>query len=398
MLLPVNGSLKCETLIFDKTLNLSNYPVKIAEMSYYEYVTDFRGNIVKRDTLETSKRIMHIIWRRLNANISYAYYRRQDSGGIKRNGKPTGITGDVLRGKYESTTVDDYQRGFWKNEINLFRPAGLCYVTSKQTIPIIQQLSKIFPFFTCVILSLFFVIVTILFSRLLKIGLIEVAIDVLRVVIGTSMVHSPTAKLNGSVIVCLIVTFMIVNVFMQSQLSTMLLISPKASIIIRNSNDLVKNRYKIYAHMYFLQFYRNSTLENRILPIENLTNCLNLVKTDNTVVCIEDCDFLRYSIQEKDDDLSISKDEFFNRYNVILVREDSPLHRRIEIIYSRLYAHGFTKYLTSLEKLHHKLSFVNNFKQISVCQLKYAFYFLIILDLLGVIIFLIELIFYFSRP
>ena len=98
------------------------------------------------------------------------------------------------------------------------------------------------------------------------------------------------------------------------------------------------------------------------------------MKTDSNIACVEDCDFARYAVSETDD-IRFSSDKFFYRYEVIPIRDDSPLYDAVKKIYYWLFESGIINNLLTFERLKSKKTYTNSneFKIITLWQLIWIF-------------------------
>ncbi|XP_011501314.1 PREDICTED: uncharacterized protein LOC105364966 [Ceratosolen solmsi marchali] len=118
----VDRSLMCQEIWFDKTQDLSEYPVRVAlsNLTYDSTIDESTGKFVKVEAYKTGRQYMSIIWKKLNARMySVEYFLEEDFGEIDGDGIASGIIGDVLHGKFEALGSEDYQRGLWKLESQL---------------------------------------------------------------------------------------------------------------------------------------------------------------------------------------------------------------------------------------------------------------------------------------
>lgn len=340
---------------------------------------------------EFYKNVTNLIWLKLGINPKIQYFPVEDQGYINSTGFGEGLVGDVLESRYETHSTGEYQRGFWKNELNLFVPARLCYLTKKERASIFKQLTKNIRISTGLMLLTLFAIVAVVFSYLMKINHTEVLLDILRTATGVAMIHQPVNRLSKCIFLSLILAFIIITSYLQSKLSVILTARSTRFIDVKNVTDLVSSRLRAHAEEYFLQIYYGTPLDGQITPVQDFPECLNLLKRDSNVVCIQDCDWLKYYAVENHE-FHISQDNAFDRYCTILFRDDSPLLDRIRIIYYRLFEHGINSYLIDLEMLRSKKPEPASFNEISIYQQRYVFYIFTVLCAVGFFVFILEII------
>lgn len=385
----------CDPLRFDRTQDLSDYPIKISDMTTdlqipnenEETVTHFR----ERDPFETARKVQKIVWEKMRANASYIFSPVTEIGTIYDNGTADGAVADILRGRFDCCGIDDYQRGLWQNEADYFRPTGLCFMIRKKSRTIFERLSKIFPPYNQLILLIYFVSVAILLIYLLKINYAEAILDVLRGAVGVAMIRKPINIISKFFYICIVYNFLIMNVFLQSDLSSLITTVPTTYADIKGIFDIVANNYNVCGSAYYQQYYVGTPLQDLITPIEDLVGCTELINDDAQTVCLEDCITTRYVLNENNK-FQITKDPFFERYSVFLFRDDSPFLKRFQVISRRLAQHGLLSYLISLEKLNYKRAYVSAYSPIKISQLDYAFHFITASFTIAILIFIFELI------
>lgn len=370
--------------------DLSNYHVRIAGINVYQNVLS-HGKLLKRDGYAFSKAVGNLIWRSLNAKATYKYFSWDQMGEIGGDGIATGVLGDVLQGQFDGAIASGSDLGFWKNEMNLLRTTGLCFVTKKELVSIIQQFSDTFLITDFLFFLVIFTTVLAFLAYLLKMSYLEVGLDMIRAAVNASMIHiKPDSNMSESIFISLIFSFIILSSWLQSQFSAILVAPMSKYKNMSSATDLVKNGYKVYGDVYFAQFYYNTSLDGNIISIENSTKCLELMKNDDSAACIGYCDWTGIEIHESDK-YHIFQDEFFSRYDVFPFPNDSPLLDRANRIYRRLFECGFITYANNMEKLLFQSDHTTEFKSVPLYQLRYAFYSLIISCAIAFFIFSIEL-------
>ena len=134
----------CDSIWYPKTKDLSNFPIKITETSLYSStVNDNTDTINDVDGYRVIQEFISIIWKKLNASLTIINCSVDGLGEIDNNGIASETLKDILHGKHEIMASTDYQRGIWKND-NTFLFSGVCFITMKKTIPIIDELLKEF--------------------------------------------------------------------------------------------------------------------------------------------------------------------------------------------------------------------------------------------------------------
>ena len=381
----------CESIDFDKTLDLSGYPLTIPTSEYFFNVEGLNGAVFKRNPFKMFIETGRLIWKKIGANITYLPYTLKSNGRNYRNNTTNDMTAAVLRGKYESRAIHDYQRGFWKNEVILYRRAGLCFIAKKEKPVIFEYLIKEFPLKAFIIFVVLFTSVILFFGYLLKKNNADIALDVLRAAVGSSMIQQPDIFVGRFVFILMMFTFIILGNFFQSQLSAILVTITPRHREIRSAADAVEHYHKFYGNKYFSQYFYDTVLWDKIEEVSNLNNCLELLRLEKNAICITDCQWVNYVLQENQE-FHISKNEEFIRYNVLLVRDESPLRLRMQKISLSLFESGLMQYLIDIEKLDYIVPKATEYQMITIEQLKQCSYILICLYAISLLVFVIEIV------
>jgi hypothetical protein len=378
--------------LFDKTRNISGHPIEIAgTINSLAKVKSLDGRVFLRDPFEPYKIVIKILWKAIGAKTNYTMIPVKDIGVIFNNGTATGITKDVLQGKYESRDIEDFQRHIWRNELNLYTKMDLCYITQKIPRSIIDQLSEIFTSKIIGLLLFSFMAIIFLLAHLLNASYIHITLDVIAAISGFSMIRQPTTEFNKVSFIWIVFSFMILSTTLQSQLSA-IISSPQVFFVdIKEVQYLVDNNYKVYSSNYYLQFFYNTILEDKIHITINYSDCLDYVSTDSKICCIQACRVAKYSINDKD--LIHMSEQNLNTYRVILFRDDSPFIKRMKIIYESIYESGIVHFIEGLQRYQYKHQSDNKFKTISFSQLEYSFLFLAYSHTISIVIFVVEILY-----
>lgn len=363
--------------------------MRVAGIEFWKPVKN-NGKILQKDGFIFTKMTTGLIYDTLKAdNVTYERFSREEGGEIGIDGIASGVIGDVLNGQYESSRTGHYNHGFWKQELNLYVKTGMCFVIKKD-ISVIEQLHNLFSLVACLMFLLSFTMITVLLTYLLRTTHLDVGMDMIRAAVGVSMIHvKPHSRISQLIFVCIIFSFIVLSSYLQSQFSAVLITSSGIVSDIRSTSDLLKHGYKMYGHNYFLQFYYNTPLNGHISSIETFEKCLKLMKSDDLVACLEDCSWNAYN-ELRNDELQI-EDEFLDRSLVLLFRYESPLFNSAKRIYDRLFECGVVEHLNHFDHFMFKSKHPRVPHKISMQQLRYAFYLLVISGVLSVFIFLIEL-------
>lgn len=302
---------------------------------------------------------------------------------------------ELLSGKYDLNGVFDYGVGLWRNELDTHIEAGHCYVTGITRMTLKEYFSQVIP--SNIFLALFCINIVVagLIPLFLNNNFFEIIMDTLRAFVGVAMLQKPKTSVRRIIFILIVIWFMALNSYVQSQLSSFITVMPMRQIQIEKAEDLISYGFKVQATHYSRQYFRSSVLYDQIQVIDDIHDCLNSIKHNKRLACIEDCTFLRFifNVTSKH---RISKDAQVRRNYVYFFSDDNPLLRRIRGIYSRLYENGIVQFLDNTERFKIQKKFIirkNEVKDITFDVIKPAFYLLLIGLINAGLLFVMELFF-----
>ena len=379
---------------FDKTFALNKYPLKLVGVEqFYEQNKQSIYNI--SDVIVEGK-IIEALYTTLNVNVHTA--PSAEYSVLNSKGVPNKMLIDLLSGKFDMTFLFNYERVFWKNELNSFIQAGMCYVTNKERIAMSEYFLNTFSLSAFLSLLCISLLAVILFAITLKRSITLVTIDVLRAIVGVATIREPRKVLHRTIFIYIIILCMILNFYLQSTWFSLLTATPVHEKKIESITDLIENNYTVYTASFYQQQYfdkfQNST---KIVVISDYKDCLKFLKQDVRAACARDCGRLRLHFYDGKQ-LRISEDHHLRYYYVFVFRDDFPLGKRIIKIYRRLFQSGIISYLSSVTELNNiknKDSIFDKPEKITLQQLKFAFYFLLLIDASAIIIFSSEFLYKF---
>lgn len=315
----------CNVLNFDKTTTLTNYPVKLCRSA-------------KSQVTSIYERFTKIIWDHLKVKKQIFEVSEDSLGIIIMKGVVNGTRGQISKGKYDMLMLDDYQRETWRNILNTFIMSGMCYVTKKKAKLAVFELMGTLSARLWFSILVFIFIIAIVLTLMMRQSFLENVINIIRAMVGTSMLYEPQLSHRRIIFIWIILTFMRVNYYLQSNLSAIVAKVDKDILHIESYESLIEQKYTIYSSEYFREFFHNSDFGKYIKRVDNVSECLNLME-NNRIICIDDCVEMKFNVRESDT-YHISQDITFNRYNTLLFRDDFPLQTRFINQYKRLFESG----------------------------------------------------------
>ena len=110
-------------------------------------------------------------------------------------------------------------------------------------------------------------IIASLFSYFTKLNFFDIILDELRSFLGARTMYQPRSKYGKILLVSMVLMFMFVNFFFQSQLNSFITVK-KQTALMDSLQDLVENDYEIYGPKGYNQFlfgtYKKKNKPNEI--------------------------------------------------------------------------------------------------------------------------------------
>ena len=334
-------------------------------------------------------RMQRGVWKILNASLTYNVI--ESAGFIDENGYPQQSMAHVLTGEYDAFSNVFPDQSLWKNQIYLQYMIAVCYITPKEKLYISKTFLDVFPLNAWMLLSLTFSLIIMSLKFSLKINLSESLLEALRGILGVSMLRYPNSVPQRILYTVFLHFFIVMNCLIQSRLNAMI-ISPTYSKI-ETIEDVINQNYDIYAADYYKQFY-NSSITKYIKPIDHFVSCFEMMQKDDKVACLNECIETKYFAHETKK-VHISQDIYLKRHGVYIFKNDFSLLKRFQSIYTRLYEAGMLiHYINKEYSLYHSNKYFHiDSPPISLLQIQFAFYFLVIASICNMNILLVEIFF-----
>lgn len=385
---------ECDTLYFDKTRLMSGYPVRL--FATKDFFTRFEGTDVNSlKKIHGVVGLMHqIIWSKLNATVEIVPTTIENLGTIDIDGNPDGTLKDILMGTADAMINARYLLDIWRNQVNTFRATHLCYVSRKHNFEITYSIFSLLPAHTWFAILLLCVGSTLVLSWVMKINLNNALMDVYRAILGVKMLYQPKSSLASIPYIFLLFILSYITAHLQSKLNSMRTVSPINFYDIRSSQEVANLQLEVYGRNVFIPHFSNTPLHNSLKYINNLRDCLQIIKQRSNAICVEDCLYTSRIVQE-DNNLHISQDDDIKKYYVYIFRDDFPHIQYIQRIYFALIESRISDHLLYLDLAKTRLNITtkNSSETISLNQLKFVFLLLLINHLFAILIMIAECLF-----
>ncbi|KAJ8686758.1 hypothetical protein QAD02_022552 [Eretmocerus hayati] len=370
----------CSDLYFDKTVEVKNYPINLGVSGVKRY-----------------NEIVNLVWDSLGVNVTRSRVHH-DSLGVVSNNSANGTMADVLRAKYDMIAIIDYERGFWRNNMQTFITKDLCYVVKKKNLPMSSRLLKLYSPSVWITKFIIMSILVIVFMSTSKRGIIWNIMNVYRATLGHAMLHPPKSWCIRIIMISFIFKQLVMINVSQSQLTLTLATDQSKHVDIIKDGKLILNakHYKIFGTIYYRRVIFGSDDKRPFFDlVEDFDVCLTLMKFRDDVICIDNC--LRLKSYELDPKTSIIRDPLFSRNGILLVRDDFPLQKRFHDIYVNLFERGIilhTLAVKSWQQRSQRDNIPDEQTMISLRKLRVCFYILCVAHMCSFTVLIIEIFFH----
>lgn len=147
---------------------------------------------------------------------------------------------------------------FWKNELYLFIQTGICYAIADKTASWNGYFKQNY-FLLIFVLALYtcLVIETIIKS-LSKKYKVDVMMDLLRALIGNATLWEPKKSFKRIIFMLIVLSFILITSYLQSELTSVIVPTPKEKIELESIKDLINYNYVVFANNDFQQYFITS--------------------------------------------------------------------------------------------------------------------------------------------
>lgn len=332
-------------------------------------------------------RLIKAIWSPMDPNVSVSIVSGDFNIIDKDQNKFGSSLLNILNGTVTMRAAIDYERGFWKNELNLYRRSGICYATRIKRIPIEKYFTQIFYLQVFIIGLYGILIVEGLIEYIFDLRSAEFLMNAFRILIGVAMLWKPRNSIKRIILLLLVFPLMIVCLYLQDELSSFVTIAPTKEIQVRSLEDLVIHKYKVFTTTYHRQYFWSTPFYNYISLLEGFDSCYNRLKVDGKTACASDCNYMKQEIRGKLD-IKVTPDVFMQKYYAYIFPIDFPLLPRIRNVYYRLFEGGV---LHNVFEPDEKITPSKNDFTISMDKLKSVTDFFIMGCAFSVTVFLLEI-------
>lgn len=372
---------------FKKDNFLSGYPVTIADVPLFYDPTI--KNQIKFDLI--NGRILEEVLSPLQPTINIKVVL---GGSFAYNENETLIGSSLLKilnGTFDTRVIPQNQRffgEFWRNELNAFTRTGV-YVIADIT----ESRNEFFEqnFFSTLFLSAIYnwIIIETILKHFFKKYKIEVVMNLLRALIGNATLWEPKSSFKRIIFLSIIFSFTIITSFLQSKLTSVIAITPKAALNIETIDDLVNSKYEVFTVDNYRQFFLSTPFYSYIQTSVEV-KVFNSLNNNFSVAWAGDCSYLR-DMAQLPENIKILPDKYLQSYSAYTFPVDYPLLPRIRKIYYKLYEGGIIGELLKLSSRSESKSVIE-YNQTTLNELRFVLKFYLCGSLLSSIAFFIEIV------
>lgn len=248
----------------------------------------------------------------------------------------------ILNGTFDLSATMHFQRffgDFWKNELNGFYRAGICYAVADKTEDRSKYFEQNFFLHIFVLVMYTFLVTEEIILHTSKKYKIKIAMDLLRASIGNATLWEPKTSFKQIIFMMIIFPFIIITSFLQSELTSIFTTTPKEELIIEKIDDLIKNNYEVFTPNDYRQYFHSTPYYNQIRVFKYAKECYEPLKNNFLRACAHDCFFLK-NLAPPPEYVKILEDVYLKGYYTYTFPVDYPLLPRIRKIYYRLFEGG----------------------------------------------------------
>lgn len=376
----------CANLNFDKSLSLSGYPITIADNNFF-YDASVKNPYKFRTTVgKTLKEIFSPLQPKIHIRIV-----SQDTFSINQDGTKIGSSlVKILNGTFDmraATENQHYFGDFWRNELNLFIKTGICYAVADTTASWGEyfQQNNFLPMFVSVMyVCLIAEAIIKLFKKPYKVNIV---MDLLRASIGNATLWEPKESFKRIIFLLIIIPFIIITSFLQSELTSFVSVTPKNEIEIETIDDLIKKKYEVFTLDEIRQIFISTPFYRHVRTPDQ--GCYDSLEKNVSRACAQYCVFLE-NIARLPENVKVIRDIYLQGYRTYTFPVDYPILPRLRKIYYELHEAGI---ITRIFKQHErgKTEKDRTFSDSTLDELRYVFYFMMLGSLLSAFVFLIEI-------
>lgn len=329
--------------------------------------------------LQVSGTIVDTIWYSLNATLLKSYFPTSQRGSINKAGHPSGLLKCLLQGEFDMQLNLDYERDFWRNQVYTYLESGICYLAWKDVHGEEKGFSSLFSTEIWLLLVSTIVILIVVFQHLLKVSYTQVAVNLLRGILGVFMFYEPKRPLDRVSFYVFVNAFIVLNLYFQSKLLS-LLTAPMLKETIQCPYDLIRYRYRVFAEQRFEQYFYDTDFQYYTQRIDSIKFCLDRMRSDRKAACVYDCWAGAVMVMGKEF-MQLVEDEDLPKYFVHIFKDNFCLIRVYRKMYNRMFQSGILRYLEKVKirvaRSGYQLKPDEGTSGITLGQVGFAFYFLV---------------------
>ncbi|RLZ02188.1 Ionotropic receptor 118 [Cephus cinctus] len=338
-------------IFYDKSLKLNGYPVRVIGQVYPPTFAINTDEKMKKTYEGKDGVILTSLIADMNATMvdqQHLLAKELDFGYFYENGTYHGMLNTLILNEVDLTINSRTLVEYWN--LTILYPhtqAPFCTVTKDRgNVPQWKRLLKIFDLPT--ITGLVTVLITILLIHKFAMGLCFVVtfLEILRMVIGTSMRHLPRNNLlrivYGSVILLLLVFSAAFNGNFMSLLTT-----PLKRKNMDTLQDLDEYGYKIIGYPYFKIYFKERPKLLSRYEDEMGLKCLDNIHQLDRVACVAHCSFANVLFSQSKKVHVVIIDSV-GSHAALIARRDWPFADKANVLLQRYVEAGYVEFTSDM--------------------------------------------------
>ncbi|XP_014613517.1 PREDICTED: uncharacterized protein LOC106791970 [Polistes canadensis] len=395
----INNKTTCSNLDFPKTLTLGGKEIKAIAISLppslvinpnktgYENYHGVDGNIAKT------------LWNKLNASLQVTITNDTAQSYFGYSKSNQGIFDIINSGKKDILLNSQYI-------FNKYMNVSFTYCHINTGISLLSRYagyetgpSKILNFMNPKLILgtiLVFCATIIIFVIARKEGIVFAFLEVLRIVIGATIIRKEEKTSLRIYLITVVLLFLITGALFQGSLSS-LLTSPVQKSNIDCIDDLKNSGYEVYIFRSYQNIIFDEEIRSRLKFI-NHWNCTKYVLEQEDVGCA--AERLRLMKIGFENHLHVSKHRLITLYSAYVVRPNWPLNDRVSNLLQRMWQCGLIRYWVTETAWNYKPEWLlrdqnimkenNNYRSLTLADLAFVFYILLFGFIASILAFFLE--------
>ena len=376
-----------DTMNFDKTRNLFGYNLKSSVHVGSKFITLDKTKNHFNSLIGKYGDIARIVLTHINASVTIKLY---DFGGfVDEDYKPHGVLKDQEEETTDFILPAMYLRDYWKMQTYPFEADGFCIASLKHPVSYSTKFFRVFSVNIWIMIILNGIILIAFLKCYLGETICSAGLQCMRIFVGSRYNESLNSWPKKISLILLVYFQLITSSYIFSNLSSLTTMTNRSPAI-ESFDDVLKKGLQIYGLQSHKDLILNVELRDHYHGVKDLANCTNQLLANKDIACMSSCFRTRLHVEE-DDYIHISKNDLTS-YLTFSTAPDWPLLSKLNSILLHISETGIDRLLTERHlRLYVKIYKTGEtIKSISIANIMFVFWILIIGWLLGIVLLFLE--------